>query len=107
MNADQLRQWISDGCTIRECARRLDKHPYSVARFMRQHGIEANSYGPNDEQVADVLRLLRVGALSFRAIARSTEVSEFTVRRLAKKHGIKTTYVPVTLTHARNLGLVW
>ncbi len=94
MVKEDLERWIAEGRSLEDIGRLVDRHPSTVAYWLKKHGLEA----PNRDRHAargplerELLKELVGRDLTVRQIAVEVERSPATVRHWLVRYGLQTT----------------
>ncbi|HEY2260083.1 MAG TPA: helix-turn-helix domain-containing protein [Solirubrobacteraceae bacterium] len=93
MDKGSLALLLSQGLSVEKIAERFDKHPSTVAYWMKKHGLEAvnrEKHAAKGEIDPEQLRGLVAEGLSISELAERLERSKATVRHWLKRHGLET-----------------
>jgi transposase/DNA-directed RNA polymerase subunit RPC12/RpoP len=88
---EQLEQWLGEGVSIEEIARRVGKHPSTVSYWTGKYGLRSSlaqkhtARGPLDR---DTLAKLLARDMTIREIAAEVDRSPTTVRYWLRRHGL-------------------
>lgn len=94
MEREVLANWIEDGLSLDEIARRVGRHPSTVGYWVRKHGLTASGaarHGARGGLTHEVLAELVARHLTVRQIALEVDRSPTTVRYWLRRHGLRTT----------------
>jgi transposase len=92
MDRDSLTLLLAQGVSVEEIGRRFDRHPSTVAYWMRKFGLEA----PNRQKhaakggIQERLEALVEAGMTIRQIANELGVGPTTVRHWLKRHRLRT-----------------
>jgi transposase-like protein len=102
MEKETLERLLAEGVSVEGIGRRFDKHPSTVAYWMKKYGLEAvgNDKHGRRTTVDDArFRELVERGLSIRQIAAEMSIADVTVRRHLAKRGLKTARTRATGAH--------
>ena len=89
-----MERWLGEGLSVEEIARRVGKHPSTVAYWMKGFGLRsahADKHGSRGGIARDELAELVARDLTVRQIAEQLGQSATNVRYWLNRHGLKTT----------------
>jgi transposase len=95
MERADLERWIGDGLSVEEVARRVGRHPSTVAYWLNKYGlrsVHADKHGSRGGVAKEELAALVAQDLTVRQIAAELGRSATSVRYWLQRHGLRTTY---------------
>jgi transposase len=94
LSREALQAMLTEGCSLEEIGRRVDRHPSTVSYWLRKHGLEpvgGSAHTPRGGIPRGTLEELIAQDLSIREIAVRLDRSYTTVRYWLGCHGLMTT----------------
>src|SRR3954454_2885720 len=95
MEREDLARWLAEGHSVEEIARRVGKHPSTVAYWVEKYGLSsahAQKHAPRGALSRERLEALVERDLTVRQIATELGRSPTSIRYWLQRHGLKTTY---------------
>ena len=96
MDRHLLEEWIGAGLSVEAIARRVGKHPSTVAYWLKKYELRsthADKHAARGGLLRETLEALVLRDLSVREIAAEVNRSPATVRHWLQQHGLETTRV--------------
>lgn len=93
MDRQTLEDWITEGCSLDEMARRVARHPSTVSYWLEKHGLSAarsSRHRARGGLDRDLLAGLVADDLTVAEIAAAVDRSPTTVRHWLAFHGLST-----------------
>jgi len=93
MDKERLALWVSEGLSLEQIGRLVDRHPSTVAYWLEKHGLSAPGHDKHAARGGiprERLEALVEEDMSIAQIARAVDRSKATVRHWLIRYGLKT-----------------